>query len=165
MYKFLISFGLVLMIMGCASFPAPEGQTSKASYVGDTASVLLSEVVVSVPVSEESVPYRNLHVSCSAILNTEKVSMVAQFQVENIIYRSKTKLSAEIVKELTKRGVINISDMEKLRSELVDKAQTIFDAVFSKWTYSDAFDVDIVITSMYFTDGSVGKNESGRRFW
>lgn len=165
MHTFLTVLCLSLLLTGCITLPPPEGQTSSASYVGDSASVHVTEVVVSVPLDQKADEFRNLHVSLSALLNAEKVSTADRYDVERIIRRSRTRLSADIAKDLTVRGPIKVADLAALRAALEAKAQAAFDSVFSKWTRADVFKVEIVVTSIFFTDGSVGRTEESQRLW
>lgn len=153
-----------LMLAGCVTVPPPAGQAYSASYVGDSGSIQVSEVVVSVPDGNKPGQYRNLHVAFSALINAKMISSADQNNVEGIIRRSRTRISSEIVKEITSQGEIRINDLGSLRGLLEQKAQSSFDSVYSKWTRSAAFEVKIVVTSIYFTDGSVGTTSATRAF-
>jgi hypothetical protein len=142
-----------------------ETDYKAASYIGDSHSVSLDEVVVSVPVSDKSGQYQNLHVFFSAIINTDKQPW-QQYEVEDIIRRSETRLSSLIVEELSELGVVSIKDLSSIRRQLVSRAQETFDSVFSEWSRSDEFKVEFVITSLFLTDTSVGRTRFEReRFW
>ena len=159
MQKFSLLLCLPLMLGGCISVPPPAGETYSASYVGDRDSVSIAEVVVSVPAENNPDQFRNLHVAFSALINAQKVSTGNQYDVEGIIRRSRTRISSEMVGEISDKGVIGIKDLGSLRKILEQNAQSTFDSIFSKWSHADDFEVKIVITSIYFTDGSVGKTE------
>ena len=165
MYRAIAMLCLFIGLTGCMTLPPPQGQTSSASFVGDSGSVHVTEVVVSVPLDEKSDQFRNLHVPFSAIINARKISSADRYDVEAIIRRSRTRLSSRIVADVNARGVVTVKDLPELRKVLVADAQSAFDSVFSKWTRADVFTVDIVITSIFFTDGSVGRNERAGRFW
>ena len=159
MYRFIFICCLVLCCSGCINYPGSRDQTSFASYVGDSAAMYLTEIVVSVPIAEGTNKFMNLHVSFSAIINSEKHTpsvSLSDFNVIEILDRSKTTLSSEIVKEVTMRGEVKVTEIDELRKALENKAQRTFDSIFSEWKSSNLYKVDIVITSIFFTDGSVG---------
>lgn len=123
----------------------------------------MTEVVVSVPVGEGADEFQNLHVSFSALVNAQRVSLSDRYEVEHIVRRSGTRLASDVVKEILGRGVVRARDLAALRGALAAKAQQAFDSVFAKWTRADSFSVEIVVTSIYLTDGSVGSCQGGAR--
>lgn len=152
-----------LLLAGCISLPAPRGQTSMSYHVGDAGAVPVTEVVVSVPVGEGGDAYRNLHVSFSALVNAKRISLSDRYEAERIVRRSSTRLSSVIVKEIAGHGVVRVRDLPALRETLAGTAQQAFDSVFAKWKRADSFSVEIVVTSIYMTDGSVGRSDGGAR--
>ena len=181
MHKLFPLLFLLCMTIGCASTPSTQGKTSYASYVGDDASTKVAEILVAVPTGDGPDQYQNLHVVFEALINVKpgassdplyvslhKTSadlLTTQTEVGGILYRSATRMSAEIVKEVGSHGVILPKDLPALRTVLAEKAQQSFDTVFSKWKYADTYEVEIVITSMYLTDGSVPVNVNPRPIW
>lgn len=151
---FLIS---TIFLIGCTTLSPPGGQTSKAGYVGDYDSADFVEIVVSVPTGIHENHYQNLHVSFSALINPREATVKSSYKVSNIVQRFYVRLSSTIVEEILDYGRISVQDLAPLRDKLVNKAQSEFDQMFSKWSHSDEFDVEIVMTSIFLTDGNVGR--------
>jgi hypothetical protein len=164
MYRTMAFVSVVLFFTGCTSMSIPNGETSYASYVGDRYSLSLDEVVVSVPTADESKQYQNLHVFFAAIINSKKQSC-NQYEADSIIRRSSTRIYSVTVNELLELGEVSVKNLPSIRQILVQKAQQTFDSSFSKWTRSEEFKVEIVIVSIFFTDGTVGKATRDRFWW
>lgn len=163
MSKTFVFVVVCFLLAGCNGLSGPDYKD--ASYIGDSHSVSLDEVVVSVQVSDKPEQYQNLHVFFSAIINTDK-QLWYQYEVEDIVRRSETRLSSLIVKEISNLGVVSMKDLSSIRRQLVSKAQQTFDSAFSKWSRSDEFKVEFVIISLFLTDASVGKTRVEKtRFW
>jgi hypothetical protein len=123
--------------------------------VGDYDSADLGEIVVSVPTGVQENHHQNLHLSFSALINPREAAIKSSYKAGNIVKRFYVRLSAIIVEEILNYGRISVQDLAPLRDKLVNKAQSEFDRMFSKWSHSDKFDVEIVMTSIFLTDGSV----------
>ena len=156
---------VILALSGCATPPLPGNRTAYASYVGDAQSLDLATVIVAVPSDKQANGFRNLHIGFHALVNKQAESTASDGDVQMIVYRSATRLSAAILEGTLSSGPVEAKDLPALRKMLTEKAQKSFDSIFAKWTHSKAFKVEIVITSMYFTDGTVGANTSQRRWW
>ncbi len=146
-----------LFLSSCATFPPPPGQTSKAGYVGDYDAVHLEEIIVAVPTGLQENHYLNLHLSFSVLINPKEVTFKSSCDVRNIVNRFYARMSSTIVLEILNYGRVSIQDLPSLRDVLVNKAQSEFNQVFSKWSNSDTFDVEIVLTALFLTDGTVGR--------
>ncbi len=157
MKKILIVIFSIFMV-GCATLPPPQGQTSKAGYVGDYDSILLKEIIVAVPTGIIENQYSNLHLSFSALINPKEVTIGSTYDVRRIVHRFSARLSSIIVKDILAYEKITVQDLPSLRDKLIEKAQIEFNKMFSKWTYSKNFDVEIVLSSIFLTDGSVGSS-------
>ncbi|MBN2021012.1 MAG: hypothetical protein JW749_12410 [Sedimentisphaerales bacterium] len=81
------------------------------------------------------------------------------------IRRSGSRLSAVTVEKLLDFGPVSVKDLPSIRRHLLSAAQQTFDSAFSKWTRAGEFKVEIVITSLYLTDPSVGRQTESHRFW
>jgi len=156
--KNLSILAFTFFIMSCATLPPPPGQTSKAGYIGDYDTSNLGEIMVSVPTGDKANQYNNLHLSFSALINPKEATIGSSYNVSSIVQRYNSRLSAIIVKEILIYGNISVQDLLPLRDKLLEKAQEEFNQMFSKWTHADKFDVEIVLTSIFLTDGTVGRN-------
>ena len=163
--KNLSIFFFVLFLTSCATLPPPPGQTSKAGYVGDYDATYLGEIVVAVPTGVQENHYLNLHLSFSALINPKEATIESRYNVRGIVQRFYPRMASEIVQVILNYGRISIQDLPPLRDKLVEKAQPDFDQIFSKWTNSDKFEVEIVLTAIFLTDGSVGRLSSRARHW
>jgi hypothetical protein len=152
-----------LALLSCVTLPAGEGGSS-AAYVGDRASMALTEVVVSVP-SPAAPGYQNLHVVLGALVNPKKVSLFSPFEVEQIIRRAEPRISAHLLGIILASGSLGAPDLPRLRDRIAIEAQAAFGTLFGTWKHADEYEVRVVVTSLYFTDGSVGRPPESRRFW
>ncbi len=152
----------LLFLFGCATLPPPPGQTSKAGYIGDYDASHLGEIIVTVPSGDKKSELRNLHLSLSALINPKEPSISSSYNVSSIVQRFNSRLSSIIVREILKYNKITANDLASLSDKVVKMAQNEFNKMFSEWTHSDKFDVEIVLTSIFFTDGSVGRGSRYR---
>lgn len=163
MSKTIIIIGC-FFIAGCNSLSVEGEKTSSASYVGDSRSIASEEVVVSVPMSDQANQYQNLHVFISVIVNPKKSSLY-QHEITDIIRRSRTRVSSVVVQELLSIPRVSAGDLASIRKQLVSKAQQSLDSILSQWAYSNEYNVEVAIVSIFLTDNSVGKEASPNRFW
>jgi hypothetical protein len=165
MSRILILAVLVRILSGCATVPSQEGRVSSAAYVGDRDSVQLDEIVVSVPKQGDDTSIRNLHVFFAAIINPTRTSTAQVYEVGNIIQRVHTRIAAQLVDDVTSGRIDTSKGLADIRSQLLTKATKIFAPVYSTWSHSEDLRVEIVVTSLFFTNGSVSKSASQNRFW
>ena len=154
-----------LLMQGCTTLPAPEGATSSARYVGDRATTTLDEIVVSVPM--EGVPggYQNLHVTLSAIINPKNVWGTKVYEVRDIVRRLQPRVASNIVSLISQKGTISLASLPSLRDELAKATEGIVKTTISQWTRADEYEIEILVTSLFLTDASVGKPEQTRFWW
>lgn len=163
--KFILS-AVCLLAIGCMTLPTDETQPSAAGYVGDRAHTSLSEVVVTVPGPSSSSDYNNLHIGFSAIINAKQVSYFDLYDVERIVRRMEPRVASRVVELVLGTGSVSPAQLPTLRARIAADAQAEFVAAFSKWQHASEFEVELVITSLYFTNGSVGREDSvSRRWW
>lgn len=155
----LLMIILCLMLMAsCATLPPSQNLTSKASYVGDYFTTQFSDIIVSVPTGlaiptgNENKPHENLHLSFSALINPKEGSLSSKYDAGDIVRRYYERLASNIVEEILSYGEVKIQDLPNLRNKILQKAQSDFDKMFSKWSHSNDFEVEIVLTSIYFSD-------------
>lgn len=145
--------------------PGPAvGKTSTASYVGDKDEAALFELLVSVPTKSQSTDYANLHVWFAAIVNPKKTSLGSTADVQQILWRSSTRLQSDLTKEVLRYGPVSPTDLANLTPILTKKAPATFDPLFVNWTYASDFSVEFVVYSIYFTDSSIGRENSRPRW-
>ena len=156
---------LCLCALGCVS--APAGDTvSSASYVGDRSNTALNEIVVSVSSGGPGTKtYNNLHVILAAIINVKQETYASFYDVERIVRRMEPRTSARVVDIVLAGGPLAPSQLSELRGRVLAAAQAEFDVAYAKWEHAPEFDVALVVTSLYLTDGSVGRAPTGGRGW
>ncbi len=157
--KYLL-LATITFVCGCVSMPTQQGQVYDASYVGDRSTEDLDEIVVALPGND----LRNLHLFFAAIINPTKVSTGKEGDIQWIIRRTHARVSSAITEAVSSGSIDFSKDRARARQQLIELATTIFSDTYSKWSHSAAFKVEIVITSMYLTDGSVGKSEKANPF-
>ena len=163
--KSVVSMLFVLvLLMGCETVPGINGQVYDASYIGDQDALAFDSFTVSVK-TKDGEP-ANLHVSLAALVNQEKHFILpdAYSELTGIIRRLETRMQYQLITKILSLDPETISNTQQLHAIVTAEAQSIFDAEYTKWKKSSYFDVEIVITSLYFTDLSVGK-DTGTRRW
>ncbi len=124
----------------------------------------LDEIVVSV-LADEQGGYRNLHVGVSAIINPRKVSVYNPYDVRSLVKRLGPRLESKLVASILEFGRVGVGDLRLVRERLDGDAQSVIDDALSGWEHSDEYEIDVVIGSLYFTDGSVGRRNDPRPAW
>ena len=156
--------GGLLLLPGCVTAPNTPGPGSSARYVGDRASIAFDEVIVSVPMQGAREPYQNLHIGLTAIINPRKVSTYNPMQVEWMMRRLEPRMSAEVLRLLTEVQTVSPQKFGPLRLEISSRAQDVVRQTLASWTHASEYEVEIVVVSIYLTDGSVGRLQP-RRWW
>ena len=135
-----------------------------AYYVGDQYSLYFNEIVVAVPSADKPAERHNLHVSLAAIINPKKFSWSDEHDAARIVRRCTVRLCAVVVDDILKHGPLSAKDLHMVATSATAKAQETFDRVFKLWKKADKYQVEIVITSFFLTDVSVGRAPP-RGFW
>jgi hypothetical protein len=164
---FLTGTFLVAGLTGCVTTPTrTEGQTVSAGAVGDRGRVAFDEVVVSLRFSGPPHAYHNLHVATAAVVNPVRTTLANQYDVHGILQRVETRVAARLTEVLSGVGEQTIDKTRSLRPLILKEAQEIVDDAMRRWQFGNDFKVEVVITSLYWTDPSVGKPAaSGGRGW
>lgn len=166
MSRILIFAAAVSIFSGCVTTPSPKGDVYSAQYVGDRAVVQLDEIIVSVPEQSDATSIRNLHVFLATVVNPTKASMANEYEAREIINRTHTRIAAQLVDDVTSGKIDTSKGLADIRLQLLTNATKIFTPIYAKWTHSEDIQVEIVVTSLFFTDGSVGKSaQQGRFAW
>jgi hypothetical protein len=165
MSRILILAALAGILSGCATAPAPKGNVYSASYVGDRDTVQLDEIVVSVPKQGNDTLIRNLHVFFAAVINPTRASTANEYDAKEIIHRAYTRIAAQLIDDVASGRIDTSKGLSDIRVQLLASATKTFTPIFSTWSHSEDMSVEIIITSLFFTDGSVGKSSPQNRFW
>ncbi len=159
----LLSLGLV----GCVTVPAPRDQTLSASYIGDRMTLEMEEIVFTVGVSENTPAssYQNLHVRLSAVVNPKAATGVSLYDINDIFSRLQPRIRAHLIETFPIGRAVPMSSLQWLQGRITQEAQTVFNQHFAKWKHASAFEVQLVVSSYYLTDLSVGPAPQNRRGW
>ena len=144
---------LLVLVLGCARVPGM--QPSMPSYVGNKYSTRLLRVTVPVAVAGKAGQVRDLHITLDAIINPTKDTPFTVLDVKGILNRSESRISAKVVEAIVANPVLDVAKMAELRIRIMTAAQTALDEAYSKWKYADAFQVEIVVTSLSLSDVAV----------
>jgi len=153
-----------VLLAGCVTVPSDSNQISSASYVGDRGGVPLQEVVAAVSSKGDPKAFMNVHVTLAAIINPKQTTLSDLQDVKSIIYRLSPRISSTVV-TVIQGAPVSAEDLGSLRDKITGAANRILSGEFSKWTSSSDYDVQIVVTSLYLTNGSVGRSVEGRQWW
>jgi hypothetical protein len=159
----LLSLGLV----GCVTGPAPQDQTLSAHYVGDRMTLEMEEIVFTVGVSENTPAssYQNLHVRLSAVVNPKAATGISLYDVNGIVSRLQPRIRAHLIETFPLGRSVPLPSLQWLKGRITQEAQSIFNQHFAKWKHASAFDVQLVVSSYYLTDLSVGPAPQNRPGW
>jgi hypothetical protein len=151
---------VLLSLSGCASTGrAPFLSTTES----DRAAIDLTEVVVTV--RSDKGP-QNLHVWFSILINpTERINPHELNEVEGVLRRTEGRIAAQATADLASRASVPTGSVGKLREELVSAAQSTLDSALARWRFRQRVRFEVAITSIYFTDGSVGRVRAAERWW
>lgn len=163
--KTILLFTCFVFLVGCETVSTNNNQVYSASYLGDRDSYSFDSMTVSV--KDKNNKTINLNVVFSATVNPKEsfISSTSYSELRGLISRLQTRIKSQIIQELLSFPTETITNRQLLHNKLTNKAQSIFDAEYNKWTKSSYFEVKIVITSLYFTDMSVGVTPTSRRWW
>lgn len=167
--QMLLLLVLSLGLAGCITTPAPQGQTSKAHYIGDRAMLELDEMVFTVNLQDDlpaTSPYQNLHVRFTAVINPKATTTAGSlYEVDDIVGRLQPRIRARVVEIVPIGHPVAVQSLESLKTTITQEAQAAFRSSFAKWKHADDFDVQLVVASYYLTDLSVGPAPQTRRGW
>ena len=138
---------------------------SAAYAVGDRARVGFDEVVVSIAFRGANPPYQNLHLSLSAFVNPLRKTSTAEWDVEGILRRCEGRIGARLSEVLPARGPQSLDDTPGLRKLARVEAQQIVDDAMKRWEHGGDWQVEVAVSSLYWTDASVGRAAQGKSWW
>ncbi len=169
--KLLLTSAFLLFILGCGTVHQADNKVSRASYVGDSSSYKFTPITVTV--KDKKGKMLNFNLTFAAIINSVKnsheepsksSSYTSSYDAVGIVRRLQTRIKSQIIQEILYLKPAAITDQQVLHAVLQKKAQAIFDKEYDKWSKSSYYNVKIVITSLYFTDMSVGGEASPKRW-
>lgn len=165
MKRMFILMPVLGLISGCVMAPSPQGGISSAAYVGDRGSMSLDEIVVSLPAIGDGARIRNLHIFLSAVINPVRPTTAHEYDARAIVQRAHTRIASDLVAAVASGKINPSAGLTDLRMQILGQAKITFDPIYAKWVHSGDLRVDLVLTSLFFTDGSVGKYPQSNRFW
>lgn len=106
----------------------------------------------------------NLHIGLGAIVNPKKQTLSNPHEVVGIVRRLEPRIDSRLVNSLADGESISADRLRSLQREITALAQSAFNDAFAKWSKAADYEVEIVVTSFYFTDLSVGRVKQERRW-
>jgi hypothetical protein len=100
----------------------------------------------------------------AAIINVRQETYVSFYDVDRS-RRMEPRTSARVVDIVLAGGPVAPSQLSEVRGRVLAAAQAEFDAAYAKWEHAPEFEVALVVTSLYLTDGSVGRPANAGRGW
>jgi hypothetical protein len=125
----------------------------------------MDEVVVSMPLKGAAQPYQNLHIGLAGTINPVKTTVYSSYTVTDILQRLEARISARLVGTLGGLKQQSLDDMPLLRAQVEHEAQAVVDEAMQRWQHGSEYEVKILVVSLYWTDGSVGRAPNTRRWW
>ena len=74
-------------------------------------------------------------------------------------------LNARLVETLGTAGEQALENTDALRSRVIAEASPILERALQNWKHAPDYKVEIVVTSLYWTDASVGRPAPRSRGW
>jgi hypothetical protein len=156
----------VVGLIGCGSTPpAGEGELASAYAIGDRARVGFDEIVVSLPFRGVNTPYQNLHVSLTAFVNPIRKTDGTEWDVQRILRSCEGRIMTRLSERLSEQGEQSLGQTRKLRELIVIEARPIVDEAMKRWEHGSDFKVELAVSSLYWTDASVGRPAAAGRSW
>lgn len=150
----LMMMAIALLFAGCVTYPNNNDLAYGISSVGDRYESSLKEIIISIPnVNENS--YQNLHIEITAMINPTQKTLTWTSDVRDVFRRLEPRIADRIITVVYEHLDDFPSSINTLRLYIAREAQKVFDDVFSKWKHSDEWKVELLVTSLYFTDVSV----------
>jgi len=171
MYKIVFGCLLIAGLSGCSSVSGiEEGKLSYANEVMDKDNLIFDEIVVgSYYSSDTETTIINTHITLAAILNSssqEASSFYSESDARRIVQSTFPRISAKVLDYVQGSGDARSRlDIRSVRNQLPRIASEVFLPIFSKWKEADKYNVEFIVMSIYFTDGSVSKTTSHRNMW
>jgi hypothetical protein len=164
MRKTCVAVLISVLLAGCASAPQYSGgKIYNASYVGDRDSAAIQEVVAAVRCSGSERDFVNVHVVLEGIINPKEDAFSDTGNVRSILHRLSPRISSAVV-SVIQRNPLVAENVSGLRVSIQEEANRVFAGEFSTWSSAGKYEVQLVVTSLYLTDGSVRRNVSERRW-
>ena len=154
-----VALALASIAPSCLTVPADEADTS-IRYLGDRSRLVWSETIVAVA-QPGTAELRNLHVALGAAINPREISVRDPSVVAGLVARLELRVNASVAAVVLERGPAALTDIAALARDVVAAAQATVDAEYARWADADAFEVEVLLQSIYVTDGSVVREESG----
>jgi hypothetical protein len=137
-----------------------------AYQVGDRGRVGFDEIVVSLPYRGANTPYQNLHLSLTAFVNPIRKTPSSEWDVESILRRSQGRIEARLSQVLAAQGGAQSPDTDpKLRELACREAQPIVEEALKRWEHGGDWRVEVAVSSLYWTDASVGRSPQAKSWW
>jgi hypothetical protein len=131
--------------------------------IGDQVAVELGEVVVSLPYRGSSAPYQNLHATIAVLVNPIDQAGSGGYgsysndnEIEWQVDRLQDRMLADISEQLSGAGEQSAESTPSLRAQIIDHAQKILADQLNKSDDAKHYRVEVVLTSLYWTDASIG---------
>jgi hypothetical protein len=160
---------LIATLAGCVTTPAPDAPTPYASDVGDRAATGFNEIIVSLPLKGSNAAYQNLHVGLAVLANPTRQTQGSPHELRNLIDRLDGRVRARLIEVLydttSNSGSQSVYTTAELRRSIVAEAQAIVDAGLRQWVHAADYKVEVVLVSLYWTDGSVGQTSNRGMGW
>jgi hypothetical protein len=161
---FVLLSGILMVVSGCAVSQNGEKLAYSAYSVGDRTSVQLDEIVVSIQLEGDQ--YQNLHVELAAIVNPRNVEYDYSYgDVERIVQRLQPRIAGRLVEVFASVSGHNIGNMKWFREKSCNETQAIVDSYLKQWKHGSEYQVEVIVVSIYWTDGSVGRTIQRNRMW
>jgi hypothetical protein len=151
------------VLSGCATSPPEDNPPLVSLYsFSDRGRTDFEEVVLSLRFRGADAPYQNLHVGLTAFVNpTRNASTVG---AERIAQSLESRVAARLVELLSGSGEQSIEETPRLRETIRAEAQAVLDVAMKQWKHGSEYNVEVVVTRLYWTDASVALPEPRRRF-
>ncbi len=164
-YCFCPIMALGAVLLGCVTAPPPpQGGQVSAYSVGDRVKVSYDEVVVTAWRGDNTGKLMNLHVSIAAAANPIRPTRAGPYDAQSIIQACENRVAAEVNQDKAGLQLPTIEAERAFRAAVLDDAKRVIESAMKQWEFGDDFKVEVMVTSYYWTDLTVGRVLSNRRW-
>lgn len=163
-FQSIILSALLLSAVGCANLNSLASGSGVSPYTTESSIVSYDEIIVALPMNVEGQSVRNLHILLSVEMRQTKVKgLYPDTEASFIVEQASSRISNEIVDLVTQKKVNCDFYLSGLKQEIQERAQSAFEEYYGEWSKKENLKVKFLVTSLFLTDGSVGKTSNGSR--
>ena len=106
----------------------------------------------------------NLHVAIAAAANPIRPTRAGPYEAQSIIQGCENRVMAELNQDTSGMHLQGIDAENAFRVAILDDAKSVIESAMKQWEFGGDFKVEVMVTSYYWTELTVGRVLSNRRW-